>query len=83
MAEEVNDILAEFSPGEGEEVSQNVPVTPAEGAEAGGAVDTDKMMSELGALENLGSEGDGESALEEDLDVDKMAAEATKLVSDS
>ncbi|MCB0341338.1 MAG: hypothetical protein H6626_06960 [Pseudobdellovibrionaceae bacterium] len=45
------------------------------------AIDTDKMLSEVAGLAEEPLDDAG-NALEEDFDVDKMAAEATKLVSD-
>lgn len=44
-------------------------------------IDTDKMLNEMAALGDVGNAG-AEAALEEEMDVEKMAAEATKLGSD-
>ncbi len=59
---EADDLFAEFSAGGTTE-------------ESSGNLDTDKMMAEMAALVSM--EPSSENALEEGIDTDKMAAEAS------
>ncbi len=63
-----DDLLSEFAAS----ISEPSAADDKEG------LDTDKMMAELASLENL--EDDGGSSLEGESDIEKMAAEADKLV---
>lgn len=65
-----DDLLTEFA--------ASTSDADAGGVEDAGGLDTDKMMAEMASLE--GVEGDGTSSLEGESDMDKMAAEASKLL---
>ena len=54
---------------------------PAKADEAVGEIDTDKMLSEMEGLAEAVMSGVEDSGLDDEMDVDKMAAEATKLAS--
>ncbi|MGE0763723.1 MAG: hypothetical protein AB7N80_10635 [Bdellovibrionales bacterium] len=67
-----DDLLTEFAASAPDETA------PVEGAAGAGDLDTDKMMAEMASLEAV--QGDGSSSLEGESDMDKMAAEASKLL---
>lgn len=83
-----NDILAEFT----KTLTGSIPELNKKSAKAsadkfseegseGDALDTDKMLAEMAALESVAPTDDDPSALEEGVDTEKMAAEANKLIS--
>ncbi|MBK7844328.1 MAG: hypothetical protein IPJ71_11630 [Bdellovibrionales bacterium] len=87
-----NDILAEFSRSlgkmsqppaeEGPNLEKKAFVeepSPIEFTKAKAAVDTDKMLEEMAGLGSF-AQNEGESVLEGNVDTDKMAEEANKLV---
>ncbi len=76
-----DDILAEFaqSLGPGEEPSEEAGSGEEAGIESG-ALDTDKVLAEMADLATTDSGDDEGSALEEEMDTEKMAEEASRLL---